>query len=394
MKLLTQTPYVAIMLRTSAKTYREVLHGILQHVRTATPWAIRVDMSSEKKSEQARLGYKEEKFSGVVIDETNDLFPKLDTFGSVPIVTIESVRPPAHLPKNRIYLYCDNNAIGNMAASFLISKGFKSFGYVNHALGLAWSIERGKAFASALRKAGFPCAIYNSPNPKTPDVIVQDRLFLAKWLRELPKPIALFAANDIRSLDVLDACRQEKISVPGDIALLSCDDDELLCETANPSLSSIRFSTVDAGHRAAEILDRLIRGSRSLPRKERLVPYGPMSVTERLSSESVKRNDPLVESALSLIRLNAFSGLHVQKLAQKLKVSRRTLETRFRSATGRSIYDELLRIRFDSVCKHLREGKLTIADIAERCGFPDASHLGVMFKRRFGMTPSEYRNGR
>ena len=211
MKLLTQTPYVAIMLRTSAKTYREVLHGILQHVRTATPWAIRVDMSSEKKSEQARLGYKEEKFSGVVIDETNDLFPKLDTFGNVPIVTIESVRPPAHLPKNRIYLYCDNNAIGNMAASFLISKGFKSFGYVNQALGLAWSMERGKAFASALRKAGFPCAIYNSPNPKTPDVIVQDRPFLAKWLRELPKPIALFAANDIRSLDVLDACRQEDI---------------------------------------------------------------------------------------------------------------------------------------------------------------------------------------
>ena len=391
MKLLTKTPYVALMLRTSAKTYREILTGILQHIRTATTWAIRVDANTVTGREQSRRGFLSEKFSGVVIDETNGLFGKLESFGSIPVATIESVRPPAQLPKNRIYVYCNNKAIGETAAKFLAGKGFRRFGYVNNDLGLEWSRERGDAFASALRKAGLPCEIYNPPDPQTSDVITHDRRMLAKWLRELPKPAALFIANDLRALDVLVACRQEKIAVPGDVAMLSCDDDELLCETANPPLSSIRFLTVETGRRTAAILDQMIRGNRSLPRSARLVSYGPASITERLSSEPVAQKDHLVEKALSLIRLNAFSGLHVQALAQKLHSSRRTLETRFRAATGRSVYDEILRIRFDRVCNCLKDGNLSIAEIAEQCGFPDASHLGVMFKHRFGMTPSAYR---
>lgn len=391
MRLLTKPPYVAIMLRTSAQTYREVLHGILQYVRMATPWAISVNNIAEKRDEQARLGYQSERFSGVVIDETNELFENLETFGDVPIATIMSVRPPPHLPKNRIYLYCDNRAIGETAAKFLIGKGFKTFAYVNHVLSHEWSRERGRAFSAAVRRAGFKCHTYNSPPPGEADAIVRDPPILAKWLRELPKPVALFVANDFRALEVLSACRRENIAVPRDIAILSCDDDDLICETASTPLSSIRFSTVAAGHKAASILDRLIRGDKALPRAERLVPYGPVSVTERLSSEPVLHSDPLVEKALSIIRLNAFSNLHVQTLAQRLNVSRRTLEMRFKSVTSRSVYDEILRIRFARVCDYLRDGKLTMAEIAEQCNFPDASHLGVMFKRHFGMTPSAYK---
>ena len=391
MKLLTKPPYVAILLRTSAQTYREVLHGILQYVRTATPWAISVNSISEKRDEQARLGYQNERFSGVVIDETNDLIDRLETFGDIPIVTIKSVRPPAHLPKKHIYLYCDNRAIGETAAKFLVGKGFKAFAYVDHVLSHEWSRERGNAFASAIRRAGFKCTTYHSPAPGESDAIVRDRPVLAKWLRELPKPVALFVANDVRALDVLSACRSEGIAVPHDIAILSCDDDKLICETASTPLSSIRFSTTAAGQKAASIMDRLIRGEKNLSRMERLVPYGPVSVTERLSSEQMRSSDPLVEKALSLIRLNAFSNLHVQTLAERLNVSRRTLEMRFKSVTGRSVYDEILRIRFARACECLREGKLTMPEIAERCNFPDASHLGVMFKRHFGMTPSAYR---
>lgn len=391
MKLLTKPPYVAILLRTSAQTYREVRHGILQYAHMESPWAVSVNSVSEKRDEQSRLDYQSENFSGVVIDETNDLMDRLESFGDVPIVTIKSVRPPMHLPKKHIYLYCDNRAIGEAAAKFLVGKGFKSFAYVNHVLNHEWSRERGSAFAAAIRRAGFKCTTYHSPSRGESNAIARDRPVLAKWLRELPKPVAMFVANDVRALDVLAACRGDGIAVPRDIAILSCDDDKLICETASTPLSSIRFSTTAAGYKAASIMDRFIRGEKNISRAERLVPYGPESVTERLSSEQMRSSDPLVEKALSLIRLNAFSNLHVQTIAQRLNVSRRTLEMRLRSATGRSVYDEILRTRFARACECLRDGKLTIAETAARCNFPDASHFGVMFKRHFGMTPSAYR---
>ena len=391
MKLITKTPYIAIMLRTSSKTYREIMHGILQYVRRATPWAIRINTTSENSEEQSRLGFDREKYSGVIIDETNDLFHNLEKFDNSPIVTIISQRPPKCFPKNRVYIYCDNNAIGEMAAKFLVGKGFRSFGYVNFALGLPWSHERGEAFSSTLGNAGFTCEVYDPPTPKSSDIVVHDRPRLAKWLRELPKPIALFVANDMRAVDVFAACRTEGIAIPQDIAILSCDDDELICETTNPPLSSIRFSTETAGFKAAALLDRLVRRKNNIPQRERLLSYGPASVAERLSCESVAHSDPLVEKALALIRLNAMSGLHVNQLVRQMRVSRRALEIRFKSTLRRSIYDEILRIRMDKACDYLREGTLRMEEIAERCGFPDASHLGVMFKRRIGMTPTSYK---
>ncbi len=391
MKLITKTPFIAIMLRTSSKTYREIMHGILQYARSAMPWAIRINTTAENSEEQSRLGLDREKYSGVIIDETNDLFHNLGIFGKSPIVAIICERPPKCIPKNRVYLYCDNDAIGEMAAKFLVNKGFRSFGYVNTALDLTWSYERGDAFASTLKGAGFACAVYDPPTHKSSDIVAHDRPRLAKWLRELPKPIALFVANDMRSVDVFAACKTEGIAIPQDIAILSCDDDELICETTDPPLSSIRFSTETAGFKAAALLDRLVRRKNNIAQRERLVSYGPASVAERLSCESLAHSDPLVEKALALIRLNAMSGLHVNQLVRQMRVSRRTLEIRFKAAMHRSIYDEILRIRLDKACDYIREGKLRMEDIAERCGFPDASHLGVMFKRRIGMTPTSYK---
>ena len=72
----------------------------------------------------------------------------------------------------------------------------------------------------------------------------------------LPKHTAVFAAYDICARQVLDACMEAGLDVPEDIAILSVDNDELLCETATPTLSSISMSTEQAGFKAAEPLEQ------------------------------------------------------------------------------------------------------------------------------------------
>lgn len=83
--------------------------------------------------------------------------------------------------------------------------------------------------------------------------------------------------------------------------------------------------------------------------------------------------------------------MKVKDLVQHLHASRRSLETRFKSAMGRTLYAEIMRVRLERVQTLLRETPMTIEAIADTCGFNDASHLGKMFRQHFSMTLSSYR---
>ena len=243
---------------------------------------------------------------------------------------------------------------------------------------MLWSEERRIAFTKHLARAGKTCRSHKSPADGD----------LAAFLASLPHPSAVFVANDARGRNVLDACREAGVSVPQDIAVLSCDNDELICETASPPLSSIQFDTERAGYRAAEALDGLMRGG---PTTKEPILYGFSGIVTRYSSESLLIPDKLVERALTYIRLNAMSPLPVASLVSELHVSRRLLEKRFLQVTGRTIHAEIVRVRLERVCSLLNSSDMSIESIAEDCCFPSASHLCFVFKRHFGLTPSAWR---
>lgn len=392
MKLLTEIPYVALMLRTSAKTYREILHGILRFTKQTNVWSLQISQGRE--ADQNRLQLGKVRYSGVIIDETDELFGDLGRFRGIPVCTVENARPKRPLGRHRICLYCDNDAIGREGARHLLSRGYENFAYVNDTLAHRWSRERGAAFAAELKRNGRSCRTYLPPSAHGESVITRDIKSLSAWLTALPKPVAIFVSNDLRARDVLSICDATHIGVPQDALVLGCDDEELVCETSTPTLSSIRFSTEQAGMQAARALSKLIAGETELPESDRLIPYGPSCVVTRHSTERQRMDDKLVESALHLIRLNAFNGLCIPDLAKRLGAQRRTLELRFKRATGHSPYQEILNTKLRRAQEFLRDNTMSLDQIAEACGFPDASHLGVMFKRKFGMTPSAYRKGR
>ena len=84
------------------------------------------------------------------------------------------------------------------------------------------------------------------------------RASLAAWLKTLPKPIGLMAANDKRARHVLEACHTYGLKVPEEVAVIGVDNDEVLCELSSPQLSSVEQDAKRIGYEAIALLDRFV----------------------------------------------------------------------------------------------------------------------------------------
>ncbi|MFZ4396569.1 MAG: substrate-binding domain-containing protein [Kiritimatiellia bacterium] len=88
--------------------------------------------------------------------------------------------------------------------------------------------ERLRGFRSALQNRGFDCHLIEMPVHTHKDPIA----WLAARLQALPKPVAVMARHDDFAVSVLDACKAAGIAVPYELALVGCDNDELVCSSA------------------------------------------------------------------------------------------------------------------------------------------------------------------
>ena len=211
---------------------------------------------------------------------------------------------------------------------------------------------------------------------------------MCRWLRSLPKPAAIFAANDSRGRQVLNACLSADIAVPYEIAVLGVNNDVLICEMSLPPLSSIADDMERAGYKAAEMLDRLMqKGTLTEPH----VRYNPDSVIRRASSQYLQVKDRLVINAMEFIRINAGLNIRVADVAEHTGVSERWLEKRFSAELGRSVVKEIHRLRSQTIHNLVTKTKMPFAQIATRCGFTNSNHLSVLFKKTFGETMSSAR---
>ena len=79
---------------------------------------------------------------------------------------------------------------------------------------------------------------------------------IIQWLKSLPKPCGLMAANDSRARMVLEARRRAHLKVPMDIAVVGVDDDPLMCELSSPPLSNVIQGTDQLGYEASNCFTR------------------------------------------------------------------------------------------------------------------------------------------
>lgn len=81
----------------------------------------------------------------------------------------------------------------------------------------------------------------------------------------------------------------------------------------------------------------------------------------------------------------------VDNLASEMAMSRSTLVRKLRALAQESPGEFILGIRLKFAARALAQSQQPVSDIALACGFSDSSYFSRAFRRRFGMTPSQYR---
>lgn len=108
----------------------------------------------------------------------------------------------------------------------------------------------------------------------------------------------------------------------------------------------------------------------------------------------VRRNphaDSVVRSCEDWLTKNFRAGDAIQQIVAQARIPERTLKRRFRSATGMTLIEYLQSLRVEEAKRLLEASKTPVDEISVQAGYEDASFFRRLFKRRTGLTPSQYR---
>ena len=361
---MTPPKYVGVILAHTNANFRLFLNGVLDYVNRNGGWSL--DLRTGRRNERPASAAELVRCNGVIANELAASTIRRLRGNGVPVILISTgKRASRDVP----VVHSDNPAIARAAAEYLLGKRCASYAYVPE-YGARWSAERGRAFAAELAKAGQRLNVLEDG----------DAASLGARLAALPRPVAVFAACDMKSRDVLDACRSADLRIPDDVSILGVDDDELLCRMSSPALSSIPLDFRSAGFRAAEILERMMSGELNGQDAPDIL-YDRGEVVERLSTQRSISTDMIAARCLDYLQRNFSRPLRVGEIAAELHVGRRTLEKKFREATGKTINAELIRLRIEKATQLLRLPQNSHESIAAACGFYDATHLRVTLRR-------------
>jgi LacI family transcriptional regulator len=276
---------------------------------------------------------------------------------------------------------------GHMAAEYLVKQGFKNFAY--YGIGEpVWSRERFAGFQENLTEKGFTVHRFFEMS-SIKESWAQDFDKIGKWLKSLPKPVALFACDDYYALHISETCKIYDIQVPDEVAILGVDNDELLCNISTPPLSSIHIDAENGGYTAGHVLHELIQKNISVPFN---ISVPPLQVIGRESTEKYVIKDKFVLQTIEYIGANYTSPISVSDLLKLVPISRRVFEKRFLLNTGTSIYQFIQNYRIERFASKLITTDRTIEDLAISCGFEDYKNISRVFMRYKLLTPSQFRS--
>lgn len=274
------------------------------------------------------------------------------------------------------------------ALSELFARGFGDYGYVNFRTRREWSAERERLFALEVRNRGFKAHVFKSwERGKDDDIVAFDQR-LTDFIAGMPKPCGILAANDEMAVRVLRAAEHIGIRVPEEIAVMGIDDDELICENAMPTLSSVAPDFERSGKLAAELLARHLANPKLSPV---VLEFGSGPLVRRYSTRKTERVDIRAVRAVEFVRENACKGIAVADVVRSMGLKTRTAESRFREVAKRSIRDEIISVRVEAAKKLLRESKIAVNAVYSRCGYRDERSLRHVFTKVVGMSPLAYR---
>ena len=315
----------------------------------------------------------------------------------IPVVNLTGSFVPDGIPA----VIGDNAKIGALAAEHFADRAFRHVAWFS----TNWNRiqqQRAAAFAKEWKRrcptADSPLRFVWSENSSTRnrDDWAQQSKWLSRLLKDTPKPLGVFCYSDYDASHVLGICRDNRIDVPREVAILGVDNNTVICENQSIPISSVNHNLERVGYAGAALLDRLMGGAKEKGgRRRKKVPtvmlIPPQGVVTRRSTETTAIADPLLRQAMEIIERKLTKPLGAAQIAEEMGIARVRLDRLFARELGTSVGKEILHQRLIRVKHLLRDSTLTVAEIARETGFCNAGYLVNVFHRELGMPPGDYR---
>ena len=264
-------------------------------------------------------------------------------------------------------------------------------------------------------------SLTSHPSPLTSDDDNRPTILVVDDDTEIINYMRILFSQDYRLITCLDADTaleemraEEPNLVLSDVAMPGKDGYELCQEIKQDiQLSHIPVILVTAKITAENQVEGLSVGADAYVTK----PFEPAVLSALIQSQLKNRErvrklltkattmeDESVEEALSeqdkhfmeeLYKLMeeelSNSELDVTRITKMLYISRTKLYYKIKGLTGETPSSFFRTYKLNRAAELLKSGKHTVAEIADMTGFSTQSHFSVVFKKQFGVTPSEYK---
>ena len=375
--------HVALIVEAAVAPRRQMLRGVAQYIQEHEPWAVYLKPAGVEKALADWLSHWNG--DGIIAAVHEQDGPPLQRRG-LPVVDVAGA---VRLPEVPL-VHANDQSIGRAGAEHLLERAFRHFGFLEYG-SLYWSLARREGFEAAVRARGFDCRVFTVQQPAGtggPFSFEQQQTALAAWIESLPRPVGVMTSTDLMGQQFLEACLRAGASVPEEVAVVGADNDEPICRVAWPALSSVIINDEQRGYQAAALLDRMMNGE---PPPRQPIYIEPMGVACRASTDVLAIDDQQIAKALRFIRDHACEGIDVPDVVRQVPLSRSVLERRFRTLLGKTVNEEIVRLRINKAIELLSGTPLELKVIAHRCGFGSQSYMTAVFRSKLGVTPGSYR---
>lgn len=286
-------------------------------------------------------------------------------------------------------VFPDWSHAGKMAAQHLLSLGFRKLCYVGfqNDRGVELQIE---GFDSLARDIAIERAVnlldrdYSESIPAWETFSQNLDTVIDSWTSNT----GVCVSDDSLGRFIIERCVKRGLRVPHEIAIVSMENEPLICEFTSPQLTSIDVGYKQVGMQAAKQLAGLLNGKSS---DQNAFWLPPREIVKRQSTDAFGVEDTNIEACLRFITAYARRQISVDDVASHINMSRRTLERRFKEVVCRTVGEEITRARIELAKRKLLDPQLPVKLVARQSGFRDSSQLCAVFQRELQMSPSEFR---
>ncbi len=116
-----------------------------------------------------------------------------------------------------------------------------------------------------------------------------------------------------------------------------------------------------------------------------------MTLLSQLSQSRLSQTPHIGDAIATIQQQAADPDFNVQSLARQMGFSREHLTRQFQHVMGITPLDAITQQRLDLACSLLRQQEAKLDTIARACGFSSANYFCRIFRKRFGVSPGQYR---